>query len=246
MAGDGRLSRVGRHRHEVLPTTIDFSQTIPLNFCPPCVTIEAKRLLGLPSRIGLESPYYMILSVDGISKTTDKISQKDGGVKWDQKLSFNTEITDSSVFRLELFHASRIRGKDNHSIVSAYGFDHIDFTVKLKVEDRGTHLVQIYLLVHGHIDPRTEMKTQVGYAQRMAEGLDLENHLTAAESVTSIVHNVSKGGRKTAEMINTWKPVWSKFDALIKLSEKIAEIHPYAKLAASVLLSAYNVWLHLL
>ncbi|KIJ42937.1 hypothetical protein M422DRAFT_253724 [Sphaerobolus stellatus SS14] len=45
-------------------------------------------------------------------------------------------------------------------------------------------------------------------------------------------------------MINTWKPVWSKFDALIliKFSEKIAGIHPYAKIAASVLLSAYNIW----
>ncbi|KIJ26367.1 hypothetical protein M422DRAFT_272569 [Sphaerobolus stellatus SS14] len=76
----------------------------------------------------------------------------------------------------------------------------------------------------------------------MTEGEDLEKHLTTAESVISIVDTVSKGGRKTAEMINIWKPVWSKFDALIKLSEKIAEIHPYAKIAAIVLLSAYNIW----
>ncbi|KIJ42993.1 hypothetical protein M422DRAFT_253787 [Sphaerobolus stellatus SS14] len=43
-------------------------------------------------------------------------------------------------------------------------------------------------------------------------------------------------------MINAWKLVWSKFDTLIKLSEKIPEIHPYAKIAASALLSAYNIW----
>ncbi|KIJ42961.1 hypothetical protein M422DRAFT_253754 [Sphaerobolus stellatus SS14] len=83
---------------------------MPLILCPPSnstyplpsmdnllkgVTIEAKRLLGLPSCIGLK-PHYMILSVNGILKTTNKISKKDGGVKWDQKLSFDMEITDSS------------------------------------------------------------------------------------------------------------------------------------------------------
>ncbi|KIJ23116.1 hypothetical protein M422DRAFT_276378 [Sphaerobolus stellatus SS14] len=191
------------------------------------VTIEAKRLLGLPSCIGWKPRYYMILSVDGISKTTNKISQKDGGVKWDQKLSFATKITDSSVFRLELFRTSKIPGKDNHSIgtfeTNIAKLISVGMEFELKVEDSGTYLVQIYFLVHRHIDPRTEMKTQVGYTQRIAEGEDLEKHLTTAESVTSIA-DVSKGGRKTAEMIDAWKPIWSKFDALIKLSEKIAEV----------------------
>ncbi|KIJ39192.1 hypothetical protein M422DRAFT_258081 [Sphaerobolus stellatus SS14] len=90
------------------------------------------------------------------------------------------------------------------------------------------------------LEPRWKLKW--GMHSLWLRARAFEKHLTIAESVTTIVDNVSKGGRKTAEKINSWKPVWSKFDALIKLSEKIAEIHPYAKIGASVLLSAYNIW----
>ncbi|KIJ28198.1 hypothetical protein M422DRAFT_270508 [Sphaerobolus stellatus SS14] len=80
------------------------------------ITIEVKRLTGLPSVTGLKPDYYIILNVNGISKSTKKVGVKDRMVKWDQKLFFDTEITPSSEFSLKLRRTSRMIGKKDRDI----------------------------------------------------------------------------------------------------------------------------------
>ncbi|KIJ49058.1 hypothetical protein M422DRAFT_246866 [Sphaerobolus stellatus SS14] len=67
------------------------------------------------------------------------------------------------------------------------------------------------------------MNAQVDDAQRHIADLGLNNSSPVVEAVSS-----------TGDI--------SQFNALVKLAEDISEIHPYAKIASSVLLSAYHVW----
>ncbi|KIJ28209.1 hypothetical protein M422DRAFT_270520 [Sphaerobolus stellatus SS14] len=97
--------------------TTDTSKPYPMdNSSTKGITIEVKRVTGLPSVTGLKPDYYIILNVNGISKSTKKVGQKDRMVKWDQKLFFDTEITPSSEFSLKLRRTSRIIGKKDHDI----------------------------------------------------------------------------------------------------------------------------------
>ncbi|KIJ49025.1 hypothetical protein M422DRAFT_246806 [Sphaerobolus stellatus SS14] len=220
------------------PTPMDNSSTKD-------VTIEVKRVTGLPSVIGLKPDYYIILNVNGISKSTKKVGQKDHMVKWDQKLFFNTEITPSSEFSLKLRRTSRMIGKKDHDIDTFQNnmVDLISDAKKkkgiLKGEDDGAPL-QV-LLIFGGVDIRTEMNTQVEDAQRRVAASGLGDS-PIVEIVSSSIDIIFKGGSSTLATINTWEPVWTKFNSLVELAEKISEIHPYAKIASSVLLSAYHVW----
>ncbi|KIJ52870.1 hypothetical protein M422DRAFT_242813, partial [Sphaerobolus stellatus SS14] len=85
------------------------------------------------------------------------------------------------------------------------------------------------------------MNTQVEDAQRRVAALGLGDS-PIMETVSSSVEIISKGGSSTLATINTWEPVWTKFNSLVELAEKFSEIHPYARIASSVLLSAYHVW----
>ncbi|KIJ33893.1 hypothetical protein M422DRAFT_264026 [Sphaerobolus stellatus SS14] len=85
------------------------------------------------------------------------------------------------------------------------------------------------------------MNTQVDDAQRRVAASGLGDS-PIVETVSSSIDIISKGGSSTLATINTWEPVWTKFNSLVELAEKISEIHPYAKIASSVLLSAYHVW----
>ncbi|KIJ52878.1 hypothetical protein M422DRAFT_242820 [Sphaerobolus stellatus SS14] len=202
------------------PTPMDNSST-------KGITIEVKRVTGLPSVTGLKPDYYIILNVNGISKSTKKVGQKDRMVKWDGKLFFDTEITPSSEFSLKLRRTSRMIGKKDQ------------VTVGLKGEDNGAPL-QV-LLIFGGEDIRTEMNTQVDDAQRSVAASGLGD-APIVETVSSSIDIISKGESSILATINTWEPVWTKFNSLVELAEKISEIHPYAKIASSVLLSAYHVW----
>ncbi|KIJ52851.1 hypothetical protein M422DRAFT_242783 [Sphaerobolus stellatus SS14] len=200
---------------------------------------------GFPSITGLKPDYYIILNVNGISKSTKKVGQKDRMVKWDQKLFFDTEITPSSEFSLKLCRTSRMIGKKDHGIDTFQNnmADLISDAKKkkgiLKGEDDGAPL-QV-LLIFGGVDIRTEMNTQVEDAQRRVAASGLGD-APIVETVSSSIDIISKGESLILATINTWEPVWTKFDSLVELAEKISEIHPYAKIASSVLLSAYHVW----
>ncbi|KIJ52844.1 hypothetical protein M422DRAFT_242776 [Sphaerobolus stellatus SS14] len=191
------------------------------------ITIEVKRVTGLPSITGLLKPrYYVTLNVNGISKSTEKAGHKAGAVKWDQKLFFDTEITASSDFSLILF-----RENNGHHLRQ--------ITVNLKGKDGGSSSLQV-LLIFRKENIMTAMKTQVEDTQRVAT--PSLGGSAILDNVSSAVNIISKGGSMTVANINTWKPVWTKFNAFVELAEKISEIHPYAKIASSVLLSAYHVW----
>ncbi|KIJ25445.1 hypothetical protein M422DRAFT_273589 [Sphaerobolus stellatus SS14] len=220
------------------PTPMDNSST-------KGITIEVKRVTGLPAITGLKPDYYIILNVNGISKPTKKVGQKDRMVKWDEKLLFDTEITPSSEFSLKLRRTSRMIGKKDHDINTFQNnmADLISDAKKkkgiLKGEDDGAPL-QVLLIFEG-VDIRTEMNIQVEDAQRRVAALGLGDS-PIVETVSSSIDIISKGGNSTLATINTWEPVWTKFNSLVALAEKISEIHPYAKIALSVLLSAYHVW----
>ncbi|KIJ48355.1 hypothetical protein M422DRAFT_247686, partial [Sphaerobolus stellatus SS14] len=203
------------------PTPMDNSST-------KGITIEVKRVTGLPSVTGPFKPrYYVTLNVNGISKSTKKFSQKDGVVEWsDQKLFFDTEITASSDFSLILFQENG-------------GLDLRQVIVGLKGKDGGSSSLQV-LLIFQERNIMTEMKARVEDAQRIAtSGF---GGASIADNVSSAVDLVSNRVSSTVANINPWKPVWTKFNAFIELAEKISEIHPYAKIASSVLLAAYHVW----
>ncbi|KIJ33913.1 hypothetical protein M422DRAFT_264049 [Sphaerobolus stellatus SS14] len=209
------------------------------------ITIEVKKLMGLRSVTGLKPEYFIILNVNGISKSTKKVGQKNRMVKWGQKLFFNTEITPSSEFSLKLRRTSRMISKQDHDIDTFQNnmADLISDAKKkkgiLKSKDSDSDSLQV-LLIFEEVNIRTEINIQVEGVQRHIAASGLGDS-PVVETVSSSVNMTSRGS-STLTIINTWEPVWTKFNALVEFAEKISEIHPYAKIASSVLLSAYNIW----
>ncbi|KIJ52757.1 hypothetical protein M422DRAFT_242662 [Sphaerobolus stellatus SS14] len=153
----------------------------------------------------------------------------------DNSKGITIEVKRLLVIRLflhppSLFRTSRMVGKNVHlistfttnlaNLISAGVKQEI--AINLEGEDRGDGPLQVLMLFSRKANIRTGMNAQVEDAQRRIAVSDVDDSLIV-ESASSSVDIVSKGGSTTVAIINTWEPVWTKFNAFVELTEKISE-----------------------
>ena len=109
-----------------------------------------------------------------------------------------------------------------------------------------------------HSDIRAAMHQNIQQTSIAAGGLDSGPSTQLADNIAAAI---SEAPQQVAEIIAPWEPLLQKIDKFVELTEKISEVgflyyykyvlcetnsspaqvHPYAKMASSVILSAYKV-----
>ncbi|KAJ7635140.1 hypothetical protein FB45DRAFT_790699 [Roridomyces roridus] len=192
--------------------------------------------------------FWVEVTVDGVPKKTKKIDKNSA---WNELHSFATTYTSNlriSVFEKRLAHKPAVVGVFEQNIVSALASVGDDSRMTFTLgggesptrADRPAPRIELALKLQDSPD-NTKMAISVRLAKRAAalykqpalvnQITDVANFATAADSVIQNVLSVQ----------DTWEPLLEKINIVVKIADDVTEIHPYAKVAYSVMVAAYKV-----
>ncbi|KIJ49834.1 hypothetical protein M422DRAFT_246201, partial [Sphaerobolus stellatus SS14] len=214
--------------------------------------IHIKQLTGLkqlnPSVLNPTKPTVYTSVSFGVDEKKETKKIKWGGtgpVEWEEILCFNN-VKEGSSMDLAVFRSRHLRrspelvGKNSKplkELVTTEG----DVIVSLQpgAYDSDNMGLSVVIYIRIHSDIRAAMHQSIQKTTMAAGGLDCSPSTKITDNIAA---TISVAPQQAAEIIAPWEPLLQKINKFVELTEKISEVHPYAKMAASVLLSAYKVW----
>ncbi|KAI0271286.1 hypothetical protein BC834DRAFT_930264, partial [Gloeopeniophorella convolvens] len=239
-------------REQVHEQVLDSSQQQPIPVRPTLTVIRAEGLPHLRTLFRKKERRYYVTATDGLRvEKTSAIRSRGQAVQWNEILSGLT-VDSSSRLIIHVF-ARRTWLKDVRLGLLAIPFESIrssfsqDFDIPFDPIRKTTLVLSIALLeASQHVGPTSTSPdgsspgdpmqvadrslARAGEAianLRGAQGLPLE--------VVNLVDEAPDQLEKVADLYDTWKVALGNVKLVVDLVDKIAEIHPWAKMAWSIL-----------
>ncbi|KIJ40591.1 hypothetical protein M422DRAFT_49116 [Sphaerobolus stellatus SS14] len=214
--------------------------------------IKVKALRGLPPiekrKWEREPRFYLSVYIGDKRKDTSKIVQRDS-IEWDEYielLSFDYSSTPTptpdSDLRLLLYRAHTV--KEDEFIGTAEG-KLGDLLGMRNGEDNVIHLhsqngmlrndvLDVIICIFGDEDLRRQAHLVNENTNRVIKGVD-------SSEPNDVVDRVIAGSAVVEHNLDPWMTLLDKIDIIVKITEKLSQVHPYAAMASSVLLGTYKV-----
>ncbi|KAI0257718.1 hypothetical protein BC834DRAFT_1046985, partial [Gloeopeniophorella convolvens] len=203
--------------------------------------------------------YFFLTATDGSTTLeTDVVRSKDGSVVWDQWIG-NFSLNASSRLTLRLLTGKK-SGKGSPLAVLELPFESLSRnspqnfnlvpTLVTPAEVISSPLVssvtQVDDIPADSVPPRPPLiidsvephaLTKAQHHMRLADTAfeNMEGTPTLTAAVLELVGQAPDDSGQTTDLYSTWKAVLSKMMWVAEITEQIAEIHPYAKMAWSIL-----------
>ncbi|KIJ52094.1 hypothetical protein M422DRAFT_243683 [Sphaerobolus stellatus SS14] len=191
--------------------------------------------------------FYVIVSCGKVKKPKMKSSAwKDGLVEWDEDYLF-TGLCKESVLRFDVYEVHAVKDICCMTVERAIGDNTLsdeglglhlqptDDDDKSLKDTKAVLVVSITSVGDTYKATAASVRIAVGKVPETSEGV-------VTEGVDMLASTLSEGPAKIGDALDTWEPVLDKIDAFVTWTEKISEVHPYAKIASTLLLAAYNIW----
>ncbi|KIJ49843.1 hypothetical protein M422DRAFT_44647 [Sphaerobolus stellatus SS14] len=182
--------------------------------------------------------------IEKIVKKTKKVAHARGLVEWDELLSLETKpSTDTTSFKVAVYRASRGIG----GLRSEKCIGDLELSWGSVISRFSTGKSLLIFVLYEYIKainlPPEIAPLTLKSSDRSRSTSPLELYISiigALDFTRSIIGHFNE--TSTTATSSTWTDVLKKLEGLILISEKIAEINPYAKLALSALTFAYDIW----
>ncbi|KAJ7635109.1 hypothetical protein FB45DRAFT_1057034 [Roridomyces roridus] len=188
--------------------------------------------------------FWVEVKVDEVSKKTKKA---DKNSPWNESHSFATTSTSNlriSVYEKRYAHKP-MKGFIGQNALASVGDDsRITFTLGGGELPRRANLpvprIELALKLQDSPD-NTEMAIIVRLAKRATA---LYQQPALADQITDVANLASTADsvvQNALSVQDTWEPLLEKINIVVRIADDVAEIHPYAKVAYSVMVAAYKV-----
>ncbi|KIJ35558.1 hypothetical protein M422DRAFT_51443 [Sphaerobolus stellatus SS14] len=223
--------------------------------------IKVKGLRGLPAiekrKWEREPRFYLSVYICDKRKDTSKIVQRDS-LEWNEYIellsldnSSTPTPTPDADLRLLLYRAHTI--KEDEGIFSARGMAKASFQKDIKLEGYST-LNMTDNVIHLQFQNRTLRNDDLDVIICFFgdEDLHQQAHLvnkntnSAIERIDSsepndVVDRAIAGPAMAENSLDPWMILLDRIDVIMRITEKLSQVHPYAAMASSVLLGTYKV-----
>ncbi|KIJ52189.1 hypothetical protein M422DRAFT_243794 [Sphaerobolus stellatus SS14] len=211
------------------------------------ITVIVKQFTGYKPPSNRKVSLYVTVSVGKNKEKTKKIEWKGGSPSWNETFVF-TGVDAESTLIFSVFQARRLHSdvclltaEKNTNDLTPSGNDLKETPLNLRAADNTADNIGCILTVS--ITRQDDIyKVAQAAVQSAADKVTVTSEGTAIRVVDSMASAISEGPQKLQDTIEPWEPLLEKIDIFVKLTENIAEVHPYAKMASTVLLSAYKIW----
>ncbi|KIJ40582.1 hypothetical protein M422DRAFT_49110 [Sphaerobolus stellatus SS14] len=183
-----------------------------------------------------EPRFYLSVYIGDKRKDTSKIVQRDS-IAWNEYIEFFIPTpTPDSDLRLLLYRAHTV--KEDEVIGTAEG----KLGDLLGKRNREGKLPEIYKLEGYSILNTTDNNAENDVLEVIIcvfedEGLHRQAHL-----VNENTSRVIAGSSVAEHSLDPWVTLLDRIDIIVKITEKLSQVHPYAAMASSVLLGTYKIW----
>ncbi|ETW77143.1 hypothetical protein HETIRDRAFT_118589 [Heterobasidion irregulare TC 32-1] len=218
----------------------------------------SSRVDSLNRTLKVDGKFYAVMTIGGERKET-KVARRSSTPAWNQLFSFNAH--PNSTLRIDIFARRKMR-KDLHigsisELLSALHPSILegspqDVTKTISGESGARIVLRIGIEVQDKsikeqhpIEnlPAPETVQEI-YTDAIPETLDvnfadLEHNVSQMHSlsrpVSTVVNGASSMPSENSDFLTTWKPFFDNIKIFCEFTDKLAEVHPYAKMAMSIL-----------
>ncbi|KIJ52229.1 hypothetical protein M422DRAFT_776348 [Sphaerobolus stellatus SS14] len=211
------------------------------------VEIKIKQLRGLRAGKATrlkKARFFVEVAIEGKKKKTGKLEWNEGPLEWNESLLFSSISLESSsifsVFQANSFTPSTCYWTAERKISDMTSPDNEDIPLSLQAKNKKVENPEASLTVTIIIQNDIHAIAQIAIKNTAKiiknPGRVATNLVETSNSATPV---------QPLEILDNmvpWEALLDKIDFFVQLTQKVAEVHPYAKLVSAVLLSAYHIW----